>query len=255
MSLTKAISTIDALIEQLQASSSNGFTLSAIPIADQQVATFGPPTDAELKIINQFTPRGLDPLRKEDCVTVTAAVFDNLVNRKLFRLDITALEQLNKLVVGIPATFNHDIYEARIVWGRTFSSQLVHIPGNQVPTGFVKGEYAKENRKILAEEGLYRVYARSFLRADNAEMIQRLRFSEFSGVSPGGIRGRTVKCGICKIPYRETVDGHKCTHYPPYWRRDLNDENEAPYSIITDMYDLYEWSLVTVPAQPLAGIV
>lgn len=213
----------------------------------------GPPTSAQLKKINALVPQGFDALLAEEVFVVTGCISDNLVNRSYSRWSAQALQDLQKLIVNVPATLNHEWENVDKVWGRTFEAVTTVTPYDQVPKSLMdRAGNLAENRKIVKAEGLVRCYASAFTSIDHP-ILGQLRFAQAAEISTGGLSYLSIHCPLCSTEFG--TEG--CGHYPPhpFFGHDPNDKNEAPFYIRTDLFDALEFSLVVTPNLPNAGVV
>jgi len=141
--------------------------------------------------------------------------------------------------------------------GRIFDGSLLSVPSQDVPVSMInRNGNRKFNRKLLQNEGYWCMILRTYIRNDDP-FLERIKSGVSSNVSIGGFASDSFLCGKCAIPYGQTVDGHKCTHYPahPFFGRDLDDERESPFSTMTDMTDFGEVSMVPIGAIPNARVI
>ncbi len=213
----------------------------------------GPPDDRQLQLINAMQPMGYEPFVADELWCQTGVVADNLINRSYGKWSVSALEQMADLIVGVPATINHDWDEVRVVWGRTFEAFVVRHPASDVPDKLLRkaGNY-DYNKEIVNKEGLVRCYATAFTPIDSPirSMIRNVQAGE---ISTGGFNFTDFLCPLCNVGFGK----NNCKHYPPnsWMGRNPDDNYEAPYYIRHNLIDIMEWSLVPMPNLPGAGVV
>lgn len=212
----------------------------------------GPPTPEQMERIRTYQVTGFEPLIAEELYVVTAVVADNLVNRTFGRWSVRSIESMARLIIGVPATLDHDWQDVRKVWGRTFDATVVRTPAERVPAELLEragnGVY---NREIVREEGLVQCVASAYTPIDHP-IIPAIRYGQCNEVSTGGFDYTAVVCPECRVPFGY----QKCRHYPPSLNgRNTDDPNEQPYFIRDGLVDVLEWSLVVCPNLPGVGII
>lgn len=186
-------------------------------------------TEAELKAINKHT---LEPLAAEDVFTFKAVLCDNELDRQFERFSLKALQDLQKLFVGKTIIKDHD-HRADNQVARIYATELVQ-PG-----------------KALASGELYtQLVARCYMvkTASNADLIAEIK----GGIKKEGSVGCMVAHAYCSICGTDNAKSY-CRHWAG---RSYDKEGGAQMCTFTldGGKDAYEFSLVAVPAQKVAGV-
>ncbi len=183
-------------------------------------------TDEELSQINKFTVR---ELTKDEVYTFNVVLCDNEVDRDCEQFDISALEKLAELFVGVTGIFDHNP-KAENQNARIFSASCEKVAGKFNSLGedyvCVKAKAymprTEKNKDIIAEidAGIKK------------EVSVSCAVSGFTCSVCGG----DMRYSSCSHIKGDEYDGHKC------------------YCVLSDVQDAYEWSFVAVPAQMNAGV-
>jgi hypothetical protein len=208
--------------------------------------TMGTPSAAQMRVINQYLPSGIDPLVAEELVTVPFVAADNLVNRSMDRWDLKSLKTMSKLLPGLPALLDHD-WEAEQEWGRIYNSAF--IQADTAPDEALdRAGNGDSNRMIIAEEGFAQVVFEVFAPIDSP-VVRALKRGHSGNISTGGFQFTDYHCPLCKCSFSDEL----CPHTIPdrWWSR----ASDAPFAIRVGMFDLGEASIVAIPNLPNAGII
>lgn len=175
--------------------------------------------EAELELINRQTLR---PLAADEVFVFRLAACDNQVDRDNERFTDEALEQMVPLYVGRPVLMDHK-------WSSKAQTARVYAAGVES-----KGEY-----KSL----VLRCY---MPRTDGtAESIAAIESGVLRECSVGLCISKAV-CSICGVDQMDRC----CQHRPG-----ATYDGKKCHIDLGDVRDVYEVSMVAVPAQPNAGVV
>ena len=197
---------------------------------------FPKPTDAQLDLINKFTAA---QIQAEEVVVVSFVGTDNLLNRSLGKWGINELEKLAGLLPGLPLTLDHDWVNVSKVQGLAFDARVTISPNP--PEWVSRSASYTWNMAIIAKEG-YRALEFDVSIPANAEILIPLRFGSIGKISLGGFAYKNIICPLCNVPF----DDQRCPHLIPD-NFTSNELNAAPYYIRSDVIDLGEASIVTIP--------
>lgn len=183
----------------------------------------GAVSEEELEKINGFT---LEKLGADDVFCFTALLCDNEVDRDFERFDAEALKGLAELFIGKPGTVDHS-RESDAVAARIFDTFIV-----------TDGE-----RLTAAGEPYTALKARAYIPAGAGaeELISKIRSGIKKEVSVSCAVGSKV-CSVCGKT-------GACGHVPG-----KKYGGKLCHRVLRDAVDAYEFSFVTVPAQPGAGV-
>ena len=179
----------------------------------------GGPDDGELALINA---QALRPLTAAEVFTFKLEACDNQVDRDFERFTDRALEQMAKLYVGKPVIQDHK-------WSS----------GAQTARVYAAGVEAEGSRKRL----ILRCYMPRT--EGTAETIAAIESGVIRECSVG-LRVHKSVCSICGAVQQEAM----CRHYPG-----KEYGGKLCHFDLDEVTDVYEVSLVAVPAQPAAGVV
>lgn len=177
------------------------------------------PDAAELELINRQTLR---PLAAEEVFIFRLAACDNQVDRDDERFTDKALEQMASLYVGRPVLMDHK-------WSANAQTARVYAAGVET-----KGDY-----KSL----VLRCY---MPRTDGTvEAIAAIESGVLRECSVGLCVSQAI-CSICGADQTECC----CLHRPG-----ATYDGQKCHIDLAEVCDVYEVSMVAVPAQPNAGVV
>lgn len=179
----------------------------------------GEPDEGELSLINA---QALRPLRLEEIFTFKMEACDNSIDRDFERFTDRALEQMAKLFVGKPVLRDHD-------W----------MAGSQTARVYAASVETDGSRKRL----ILRCYMPRT--PGTEETIAAIESGVIRECSVG-LRVQKSVCSICGAVQQEAM----CRHYPG-----KEYDGQLCHLDLDDVTDVYEVSLVAVPAQPAAGVV
>lgn len=190
----------------------------------------GDAQQADLDLINQYTRT---PLTADDVYTFKLQLCDNEIDRQYDQFSSAALKQLAALFIGKTVLFNHD-WEANNQVARIFSTQVETVQGKMTSNG-------QPYQRLIAM----------------AYMLKTGEWDWIISALDGGIlkegsvafRNDTDTCSICGNEYYSS----DC----PHWKGQTYTENgveKTCFTVLDDVTDAYEFSLVAVPAQPAAGV-
>lgn len=225
------------------------FVETARPIPSEM----GTPTEQQMGLINQYLPKGARRLQPSEVVTIPFIAADNLLNRGMGRWDADSIKAMARVIVGKPATMDHDWDDAEKNWGRVYDAQAIN--SNTAPDSILnQAKNAETNRMIVQAEGFWQCLIHIFAPADS-EVVARIADGRLSEVSTGGFDFEDYWCPVCDTSFSNP----KCPHYIPYgrmsWAYGRGDSEMAPYYTRKGLYDICEISLVTCPNLPMAGVV
>lgn len=183
-------------------------------------------TDEELSQINKFTVR---ELTKDEVYTFNIILCDNEIDRDCEQFDVSALEKLAELFVGVTGIFDHNP-KSENQSARIFCAKCEKIPGKFNSVG---EEYVCVKAKAYMP-----------VTQKNKDIIAEIDAGIKKEVSVScAVKGFT--CSVCGGDMRYS----SCSHIK-------GDEynGEKCYCILSDASDAYEWSFVAVPAQMNAGV-
>lgn len=179
----------------------------------------GGPDEGDLALINA---QALRPMTAEEVFTFKLEACDNSIDRDFERFTDRALEQMAKLYVGKPVLRDH-------VWME--SSQTGRVYAAAVETD------GSRKRLIL------RCYMPRT--PGTEETITAIESGVIRECSVG-LRVHKSVCSICGAVQQEAM----CRHHPG-----KEYDGQLCHFELDDVTDVYEVSLVAVPAQPAAGVV
>lgn len=173
----------------------------------------------ELALINA---QALRPLAAEEVFVFRLAACDNQVDRDFERFTDEALEQMTKLYVGKPVLRDH-------AWAEGSQTARVYAAG------------------VEEADGHKRLVLRCYMprTAGTAETITAIESGVIRECSVGLRVGRST-CSICGTVQQQAM----CAHYGG-----RTYDGKLCHFDLDDIRDVYEVSLVAVPAQPAAGII
>lgn len=175
--------------------------------------------EAELALISA---QALRPLAADEVFAFKLAACDNQVDRDFERFTDEALEAMAKLYVGRPVLRDH-------LWSNGAQTARVYAAGVE--------EFEKCKRLVL------RCY---MPRTDGtAETISAIESGVIRECSVGLSVGKSI-CSICGAIQQEAM----CRH-----AGGREYDGKLCHFDLDDIRDVYEVSLVAVPAQPEAGVV
>ena len=177
--------------------------------------------EEELALIHQQTLR---PLAEAEIFTFRLAACDNQVDRDFERFTEAALEELAVRFVGRPVLLDHN-------WSAAAQTARVYAGG--VESG--------------AEEGVRRLVLRCYM--PRTEQTSPTIAAIESGIlreCSVGLAVTRVLCSICGTDQREKL----CQHIPGE-----TYNGQMCHMDLDGVEDVYEVSMVAVPAQPAAGVI
>ena len=83
---------------------------------------FKNPTPEQVAKINQYTPKDATPLESSEIVVVEIEIADNLLNRSYGVWDTETLDEIAKLIPGLPITLDHNWSQVSLEQGKFFDS-------------------------------------------------------------------------------------------------------------------------------------
>lgn len=175
--------------------------------------------EGELALINA---QALRPLTAEEIFTFKLEACDNSIDRDFDRFTDRALEQMAKLYVGKPVLRDHAWHD-----------------GSQTGRVYAASVEAEGSRKRL----ILRCYMPRT--PGTEETIAAIESGVIRECSVG-LRVHKSVCSICGAVQQEAM----CRHYPG-----KEYDGQLCHFDLDDVTDVYEVSLVAVPAQPAAGVV
>lgn len=176
-------------------------------------------SEEELALINQQTLR---PLTTDEVFTFRLAACDNQVDRDFERFTEAALEQMAELFVGHTVLRDHR-------WSSETQTARVYAASCE------------------DQDGVRRLILRCYMprTAGTADTIAAIESGILRECSVGLAVGSVI-CSICGADQAETL----CQHFPG-----ASYDGQVCHMDLDRVLDVYEVSLVAVPAQPEAGIV
>lgn len=176
-------------------------------------------SEAELELINRQTLR---PLTPDEVFTFRLAACDNQVDRDFERFTETALEQMAVMFEGHTVLRDH-------LWSSENQTARVYAASCE------------------DHDGIRRLILRCYMprTAGTADTIAAIESGILRECSVGLAVGSVI-CSICGADQTETL----CQHFPG-----KTYDGQVCHMDLDRVLDVYEVSLVAVPAQPEAGIV
>lgn len=203
---------------------SPGMIAKAATLAGSEV------TEAELRAINKHAQT---PLTAEQVFTFKAILCDNEVDRDFERFSLKALQDLKKLFNGRTVIKDHR-WAADSQVARIYATELVQADGKVTKSGELYTQ-------LVAHCYMVRT-------ASNADLIAEIK----GGIKREGSIGCAVSRSICSICGTDNTKSY-CRHY-----RGRKYEKDGGSQVCTftldGAEDAYEFSLVAVPAQKVAGV-
>lgn len=185
-------------------------------------------TDEELKAINKYA---LAPLKAEDVFTFKAVLCDNEVDRQYERFNLKALQEMQKLFLGKTVIKDHFA---------SADNQVARIYATELEQGTKTTASGELYTKLVAK--CYMVKT-----ASNADLIIEIK----GGIKKEGSVGFRASSAICSICGTDNAKNY-CHHW-----KGRSYEKEGGKQVCTftlaGVSDAYEFSLVAVPAQKVAG--
>ena len=186
-------------------------------------------SDQDMALINQYA---LEPLNAEDVFVFKAVLCDNEVDRQFERFSIEALQNMKDLYVGKTVIKDHTPKSDNQV-ARIFATELSQpgkaTGGNELYT------------QLIAHCYMLRTEA-------NADLIKEIQ----GGIKKEGSVGFMPASSICSICGTDNKKSY-CRHWPgKEYEKDKG--TEVCTFTIKGVSDVYEFSLVAVPAQREAGV-
>ena len=181
-------------------------------------------TDAELAKINKFT---LEPVTADQVFTFKAVLCDNSVDRTYERFSEASLKSMEKLYVGKTVIKDHR-HEADNQIARIYDTEIVK--GDTMPDG-------EQYTQLVAHCYMIKT-------AGNANMIAEIK----GGIRKEGSISCAVEKCICSVCGSDNRKAY-CAHY-----NGRKYDGKLCYFTLDGVRDVYEFSLVAVPAQRAAGI-
>ena len=190
----------------------------------------GDAQQADLDLINQYTRT---TLTVDQVYTFKLTLCDNEIDRQFDQFTPNALNQLAALYIGKTVLFNHD-WEANSQVARIYKTSVENVQGKTTSN-------SQPYQRLIAMAYM--------LKSESWDWI--IQAIDGGIIKEGSVAFHNDKdtCSICGNEYY-TCD---C----PHWRGQKYTENgveKTCYVILDDITDVYEFSLVAVPAQPAAGV-
>ena len=185
----------------------------------------GKAAPGELELINKYTRT---PLNENDVYVFSVVLCDNDIDRDCERFSDSSLEKLSELYVGVTGITDHEAKSSNQS-ARVFSCKTETLNDRQCSDG----------------RTYKRLFARAYIpRNDRSRpLIEELE----SGIKKEVSVGCSVKRRICSICGNDIA---VCDHI-----RGRKYAGKLCYVTLDEPTDAYEWSLVAVPAQKMAGVV
>ena len=189
----------------------------------------GAATEEDMKAINKYA---LTPLKAEDVFTFKAVLCDNDLDRDFERFSLKALQELQKLFLG-----------------KTVIKDHVHSAENQVARIY-RTELQQGSKTLKSGELYTQLVAHCYMvkTASNADLIAEIK----GGIKKEGSVGCSVSGAVCSICGTDNAKSY-CRHYRGR-SYDKEGGTEVCTFTLTGAKDAYEFSLVAVPAQKVAGV-
>lgn len=189
----------------------------------------GEATEEDMKAINKYA---LTPLKAEDVFTFKAVLCDNELDRDFERFSLKALQELQRLFLG-----------------KTVIKDHVHSAENQVARIY-RTELQQGSKTLKSGELYTQLVAHCYMvkTASNADLIAEIK----GGIKKEGSVGCSVSGAVCSICGTDNAKSY-CRHYRGR-SYDKEGGTEVCTFTLTGAKDAYEFSLVAVPAQKVAGV-
>ena len=186
-------------------------------------------TEDDLKAINKLAPV---PLTAEEVFTFKAVLCDNELDRAFDRFTVKALQDMQKLYLGKTVIKDHH---------RSTDNQVARI----YKTELVQSEKVLKSGELYTQLVAHCSLVRT---ASNADLIAEIK----GGIKKEGSVGFSPSSSICSICGTDNTKTY-CRHWPG---KSYEKEGGATVCTFTlaGVKDAYEFSLVAVPAQRVAGI-
>lgn len=186
-------------------------------------------SDQDMALINQYA---LEPLKAEDVFVFKAVLCDNDVDRQFERFTIEALQNMRDLYVGKTIIKDH-ISSADNQVARIFATELFQ-PGKAKSDGELYTQLIAHCYMLRTET--------------NADLIKEIQ----GGIKKEGSAGFMPSSSICSICGTDNRKSY-CRHWPGR-EYEKDKGTEICTFTIKGVSDVYEFSLVAVPAQREAGV-
>lgn len=168
-----------------------------------------------------------------DFYTATLRITDDAVNRKFMKFGKRELEQIAEMINRdtIPFTRNHNFNDTDLKFGRVFEARVV---------------------RRRDSEARHEVRAKAFIPKRDAysEIVQAMR----DGVQREGSLSFNIERLTCSVCGNDIRDIAKCPHLPGM-KYEEDGEAKLCIGLKENVTDVYEFSLVTVPAVRHAGVI
>ncbi len=239
-----------------------------IPLSDlQHRLEFRHPDGEELKQINQYRPRGIEPYISEELFVFPIYASDNLLFHSLGTWSPEILETMTATYSeSKDLILDHDSSDGRKIMGFTWDAQLWHFPylsPTSIDKLLITSVNARIDRKILAKDGLQQIMLWGAIEASHP-ISSEIRYRRKADVSTGGlVKNYDYICPICSTPENKvSFQNEVCPHYPPTeWSSTLVEWGEldastiAPYYIRDGFHFSTEISLVLEGNCPRASLI
>ncbi|MGW8114044.1 hypothetical protein ACVS9P_02475 [Caproicibacterium sp. NSD3] len=190
----------------------------------------GDAQQADLDLINQYTRTSLTT---DQVYTMKLQLCDNEIDRQFDQFSPAALKQLAALFIGKTVIFDHS-WCAKNQTARIYDASVEPVQGKSNSLG----------------QPYQRLVAMAYMlnRPENEPVIAALDGGILKEGSVAFCNEKNT-CSICGNEYYSS----DC----PHWKGGTYTENgvtKTCFTMLDDVTDAYEFSLVAVPAQPAAGV-
>lgn len=187
------------------------------------------PVSQEAMDLAKINELSLTEVKSDDVFTFKVAMCDNTIDRQLDRFSLKSLYEMSQMYVGKPLIKDHDMQSVDGQIGRIYDTEVKADSSEMTSHG----------------EAYTQLIAHCYIAntEKNADLIQEIKLGIKKEVSVG-FRQQGSTCSICGNDYYGDCRHMKGEEY----------NGVKAYTILDNVSDALELSLVAVPAQPRSGV-